>query len=321
MNKDDLSYDKRLSFFKDFLYYLMEVLASPQDYADAFDVLVDRLSATHKYLELMVSLQAFYDLSGDDPGRCIDVLPAIAAEAERDGKLKTNLIINLDRFPDLDFVWGELELAKRCFDEHDNVVGITLAGDEASYPTDPFVPVIKAAKEHGMWATIHAGEWGSAREVWSALEAGADRIGHGIRSADDPLLMEELVKRGVTLEVCPTSNLSTGASKDLSEMRSLAEAGVILSVNTDDPAVFGDITLENEYRLFLETVPGYEIKQPLLFNRRGEEDPQEQVGFQPGSYSELHLHLEGAVFPEALERIRKRRAIRSFQEWRSSTFG
>lgn len=97
----------------------------------------------------------------------------------------------------------------------------------------------------------HAGEVVGPASVWGAVDAlGAERIGHGVRSVGDPALLAHLRERGVVLDVCPTSNLRTGAVASLAEhpIRRLFDAGVTVTVNTDDPTFFAT-TLNDEYRL------------------------------------------------------------------------
>jgi aminodeoxyfutalosine deaminase len=98
---------------------------------------------------------------------------------------------------------------------------------------------------------MHAGETVGPDQVWSAIDLlGAERIGHGIAAAQDPALMAELVSRGIALEVCPTSNVCTGAVPSLAEhpFPTLRDAGVRLTLNTDDPGMFGT-DLDREYVL------------------------------------------------------------------------
>ena len=133
------------------------------------------------------------------------------------------------------------------------VVGFGIGGDEALGPCGWFKDVFAFARANGLALMPHAGETVGPESVWAALSIGADRIGHGIRSAEDPDLMRELRERDIPLEVCITSNICTGAvpSLDAHPVRRLFDAGVPLTLNTDDPALFRT-TLANEYRVAAE---------------------------------------------------------------------
>jgi adenosine deaminase len=130
------------------------------------------------------------------------------------------------------------------------VVALGLSGLENAIPTLPFRAAVEAAKAGGLAFAPHAGEIAGPEVVWAALELGADRIGHGIHAADDPALMAELRRRGIPLEVCPTSNLCTGAVAALADhpLRRLWDAGVIVTINSDDPPMF-NTDLLREYGL------------------------------------------------------------------------
>jgi len=129
------------------------------------------------------------------------------------------------------------------------IVGVDLAGDEVRYPAAPFAPLFKRAAEHGLGITIHAGEAGRASNVREAVEVlHAQRIGHGISAIEDSSVVQLLRQRNVTLEICPTSNLQTGAVDNfgLHPLRDLYVLGVNVTLNTDDPSV-SDTTLTDEY--------------------------------------------------------------------------
>ena len=119
------------------------------------------------------------------------------------------------------------------------VVAVDLAGAEALYPTAEFGPLFAHARELGVPFTIHAGEAGGPESVRHALDFGATRIGHGVRAAEDPQLLEELAARGVTLEVCPTSEVQTGVFGSIGAMplRKLLDAGVRVAVCSDNMMV------------------------------------------------------------------------------------
>jgi aminodeoxyfutalosine deaminase len=129
------------------------------------------------------------------------------------------------------------------------VVGVGLGGLEAEYPPEPYAEVFAQAKSLGLGSVPHAGEVAGAASVRGALETlGADRLRHGIRAEEDPGLVRELAGRGTVLDVCPLSNLRTGAVASLDEhpLPRLVAAGVRCSISTDDPAMF-DTDLTRDY--------------------------------------------------------------------------
>lgn len=130
------------------------------------------------------------------------------------------------------------------------VVALDLAGDEAGRPTADYREPFSRARALGVPFTIHAGEAGGPEEVRAAVRMGAARIGHGVRAAEDPALVELLAEREVPLEICPTSNRLTRAVPSMGcyPLADLLEAGVCCTLNTDDPAIEGtDIAREFSY--------------------------------------------------------------------------
>lgn len=131
------------------------------------------------------------------------------------------------------------------------VCGIDLAGDESRYACREYAPIFARAHEQGIPITIHAGEAAGPSSVYDALDLfRARRIGHGIRSIEDAALIKRLVADKIGLEVCLTSNLQTGNARSYTEhpFRRLFDAGVKVTVNTDDPAV-SNIDLMHEWRV------------------------------------------------------------------------
>ncbi len=129
------------------------------------------------------------------------------------------------------------------------VVGVGLGGLEAEFPPEPYAEVFALARTLGLGSVPHAGEVAGAASVRGALEAlGADRLRHGIRAVEDAGLVAELAGRGTVLDVCPLSNLRTGAVRSLEEhpLPQLVAAGVRCSISTDDPAMF-DTDLTRDY--------------------------------------------------------------------------
>lgn len=136
----------------------------------------------------------------------------------------------------------------------DGLVGFGLGGPELGVPRAQFQPHFDAARAAGLRSVPHAGETTGPQTVWESIRLlGAERIGHGISAAQDPELLAHLVETGITLEVCPSSNIATRAVPTLAEhpITVFRDAGVGFSVNSDDPPMFGT-TLNREYQLAAE---------------------------------------------------------------------
>jgi adenosine deaminase len=134
---------------------------------------------------------------------------------------------------------------------HPYVVGINLAGDEAGFPPGQFEEAYAVAAAADLGCTVHAGEWAGPGSVRAALELpGVTRISHGVRAIEDPGLVRELAAQGTVLEVCPTSNVVLGVvpSWEAHPLRRLLDAGVRVTLGSDDPPWFG-ATLEGEYEV------------------------------------------------------------------------
>jgi adenosine deaminase/aminodeoxyfutalosine deaminase len=144
-----------------------------------------------------------------------------------------------------------MEVAQWAAERQDRgVVAFGIGGSEARGPAEWFHDVFAFAKSAGLRLTAHAGEGTGPQSIWAALELGAERIGHGISAIDDPVLMRHLRDRGIPLEICITSNLVTGVVRRIEDhpVRRLFDAGVPITLNTDDPAMFG-CTLVGEYEI------------------------------------------------------------------------
>ena len=128
------------------------------------------------------------------------------------------------------------------------VVCVDIAGAEALFPTENFADLFALARELEIPYTIHAGEADGPKSVWKALEFGTKRLGHGVRSLEDPELVEKIVSEGITLELCPTSNIHTCMFPSIEEypLRKLMEAGVKVTINTDNMTV-SNINLAKEF--------------------------------------------------------------------------
>lgn len=142
--------------------------------------------------------------------------------------------------------------------ETDGVVGLGLGGFEAQGPPHLFGEAFRAAREAGLHVVAHAGESMGPAAIWATLEElRAERIGHGVRAIEDPVLVAYLAEQRIPLEVCPVSNLRTRVVPDAAAhpFARLDAAGVLVTVNSDDPPMFGT-TLTDEYR-FVASTFGY----------------------------------------------------------------
>jgi len=190
----------------------------------------------------------------DRLGAMVDALDGPLREAEQDGGPTFGLCVSMSRTssgPAADeLVARVVELA------HPRVVGISIDGNEAGGShNERFAPAFDRARRAGLRLCAHAGESGGAEGVREAVELlGAERIDHGIRCVEEPALVAELAERRVPLDICPTSNVVLGVVDELSAhpIEELRRAGVPVSVNTDDPLLYG-IDLVTEYERCVST--------------------------------------------------------------------
>ena len=154
-----------------------------------------------------------------------------------------------------------VELAREFLVETGGVVALDLAGAEALFPTADYRDVFARAARAGIPFTIHAGEAAGPESIRTALDFGARRIGHGVRWEGDGALLDLLRDRGVTLELCPTSNRQTRAVEDMDRypLQEYLRRGLRVTVNTDDMAI-SRTTLAQEFR-YLEALTGLTAAQ------------------------------------------------------------
>jgi aminodeoxyfutalosine deaminase len=144
------------------------------------------------------------------------------------------------------------ELAVRYRDR--NVVGIGIGGDELKGPPEMFREGYAYAAANSLRLTAHAGENAGPSSIWGALNLRAERIGHALSAVEDQELVEELSRRQIPVEICLTSNLRTGCCSSLANhpLRNYFEHGIMLTLNSDDPAIF-ETSINREYQLAQET--------------------------------------------------------------------
>lgn len=151
----------------------------------------------------------------------------------------------------------EVELAEECARQavryrDRGVVGLGLGGREAGFPATPYRRAFEIARDGGLGVVPHAGEAAGPESVREVLSMGPARIRHGIRAVEDPDLLAEIVERQIVLDMCLTSNLRLGGVPSLAAhpLPALRDAGVLCTINTDDPAMFGT-DLAHEYEMAL----------------------------------------------------------------------
>ncbi|GAB3267195.1 adenosine deaminase [Kineosporia babensis] len=198
------------------------------------------------YLELRFSP---WFIQQETPLRAEEIIDAIAdgvSQASDETGLRTGLIGILLR--DLGPENGVAQV-KTLLSRRETFCAVDLAGNENGFPASGFTEAFALARDAGLHVTVHAGEGAGAQSVWDAVRhLGAERIGHGVRSVEDPALLEHLAKHRITLEVALTSNLHTSTATSYREhpIHRLLAAGVPVSLATDDPRASA-ITLSGEY--------------------------------------------------------------------------
>jgi adenosine deaminase/aminodeoxyfutalosine deaminase len=222
-------------------------LRTPDDYALITGRLLERLEAQNvRYAEIIVAAGVVL-WKGHEFAPIFDAI----AEAARDSAVTVRWILDGVRQFGADHVMAVAKLAAERVDR--GVIAFGIGGSEERGPAEWFTEAYSFAKSAGLRLTAHAGEGTTPQSIWAALALGAERIGHGITAVEDPELMRHLRERDIPLEICITSNLVTGVVKRIEDhpVRRLFEAGVPITLNTDDPAMFR-CTLEGEYRLARE---------------------------------------------------------------------
>lgn len=185
-------------------------------------------------------------LKGLDYAKMLNAINRGVYRARRDFGIECNLRIDLVRNygPDMGMRFLDLIQNKR-----DNIVSIDIGGTEREFPPKPFAPVYSRARKMGLCLVAHAGEAAGPESVRDAVKyLGVRHVGHGVAAHRDPDLLDYLAEQGVTVEMCPTSNVRTGVVASIKEhpIRAFLERGINVTVSTDDPSMF-HTDMNNEY--------------------------------------------------------------------------
>jgi aminodeoxyfutalosine deaminase len=238
------SADAFFAFYRD----VCRQIRAPEDYALVARALTARLRRERiRHAEVYVS-PAVAEKLGLPWLAVRDAIESVFAAHEAKGGGRILVLLDVVRH------WGP-ESARRVLELHaahpwPRAVGFGLGGDELAFPARAFADAFRRARRIGLMPVAHAGEWAGSDAVAETLEELRPvRLAHGIRAAEDPALLRRLARSGVVCDVCPTSNLATGAVEPDAPhpVLRLLSAGVPVSLATDDPGLFGT-TLRREFR-------------------------------------------------------------------------
>jgi aminodeoxyfutalosine deaminase len=250
-----LQYSDFAGFLKAYIW-LSRKLNSPEAYALAARRLFEKL-ATQNVQHAEITLSVGVILWKQQPFE--PVFEALRAEACRFPGISVGWIFDAIRQFGVEPASRVFSIARECRSQ--GVVAIGIGGDEERGPASWFGSLYREAAAAGLGLTCHAGETSGPESVWQAIQIGSQRIGHGVRSIADPRLLQRLKELDIALEVCPSSNVCTGAVPSLLEhpLRQLWDAGVPLVLSTDDPPLFSTDVLR-EYTLAAETF-GFSLEE------------------------------------------------------------
>jgi adenosine deaminase len=240
--------------FEDFEHFVdiyvtcSECLYDPEDFQFAL-----RAFAAEQARQNIVYSEVHFTISthvrqGANAGEVADAMGETLVEVERDLGTRVRLIPDIVR--NLEPEWADVTLEWALDNRERGVVALGIAGIE-SWSARPFREHFEAAAAEGLHRVAHAGEQCGPESIHETLAVAApERLGHGIRAVEDEELLADLAARALPVEVCPTSNVALGNAPSLAEhpIGRMLEAGIDLSVNSDDPAMF-DTTLSREYAL------------------------------------------------------------------------
>lgn len=233
----------------------------------AYEVVADAAADNVRYLELRFNPVALARSQRFSLADVVEWVCGAVEQAQQALPITVRLILQIGR-DELPPVAEEI-LALALAHRSRGVVGLDLAGDEVNYPAHRLAPLFRRARQEGLGVTIHAGEAGGASNVRDALVLfHAQRIGHGIHAIENSEVVRMLRERRVTLEVCPTSNLQTGAVYSLSHhpLPDILALGLRATLNTDDPSI-SDTTLTDEYLVAMTEmgIPLSQIRQMVFY--------------------------------------------------------
>jgi aminodeoxyfutalosine deaminase len=241
-------FDDFAHFVRNYLAVVALIKTAEDMHSLTYGVATDMAAANIHYAELTVT--PYISITDELPAEAfLEAIEDARRAAYRDLGLELQWIFDIPA----DFGVPAAELTASVALDHEvpALVGLGVGGSEQGFPRSMFRDQFDRARAAGLHSVPHAGETTGPETIWDALTSlGAERIEHGIAAVDDQRLLEHLVKHKIALDVCVTSNVALGVVSDLDHhpIRELAAAGVTVTINTDDPPMFGT-DLNNEYAI------------------------------------------------------------------------
>jgi aminodeoxyfutalosine deaminase len=249
---DDLA---RFFIFDDFAHFItiylsvVDLIKTAEDVRLlTYEVATEMARQNIRYAELTVT--PYISVKEELPAEAfLEAIEDARLAAARDHGIELRWIFDIPA--DFGIPAAEVTASIACDHDVPGLVGFGIGGAERGFPRPMFKPYVDRARAAGLHSVPHAGETTGPETIWDAIrDLGAERIEHGISAVQDPSLLDHLVERGITLDVCPTSNVALKVVADLEShpVRELVAAGVRVTVNSDDPPMFAT-TLNNEYAI------------------------------------------------------------------------
>jgi aminodeoxyfutalosine deaminase len=248
---------KKLYTYEDFIGFLMsfkavtERLKGPDDYElTTYNMIKDLAAQGVVHAEVYISFGIIYFWKKTEVEPYVEAIERGRIRGEKEFGTTVLWIIDAVRHFGVDEAAKVFRKAAELRATYPSIVGIGIGGDEARGPADQFRELYAEAKAAGLRLTAHAGESCGPESVWSAINIGAERIGHALSAQNDTELLDVLATKQIPLELNVTSNLKTGCCKGLEEhpVKLYFESGLMVTINSDDPPMFGSDLL-GEYVL------------------------------------------------------------------------
>lgn len=254
----DLDALREFYVFRDFAHFIrvylavVDLIREPEDVRLlTYEVATEMAAQNIRYAEM--TLTPYTSVQAGVPIEAfVEAVEDARTSAQRDHGIRLSWIYDIPG--EFGVPSAEATLGYALDHAPETLIGFGLGGPEIGVDRPQFKPVFDRARAAGLHSVPHAGETTGPETVWDALrDLGAERIGHGTSSVQDSALVEHLVEHRVPLEVCPTSNIATRAVERLEEhpIKQLYDAGVVVTVNSDDPPMFGT-NLLREYEIAAE---------------------------------------------------------------------